>query len=704
MNSKKYRIALVGNPNSGKTTLFNILTGSRQHVGNWSGVTVEKKEGYFEYRGVLYEVVDLPGVYGLSPNSLEERIARDFIINEKPDLIINIIDGTTLERSLYLTSQLIDSHSRIILAINMCDEVEAKGIEINIEKLKTLLKFSVVPIVAKKEKGIKELLAKIPEVIKESPEDRIHINYGEDIERAIKDIECQLECENIKEKIFKRWIALQLLSGEEDLLPQKSPSLIGKLKKSKDYLASIYKEEIWELINDRRLGFINGVIKECVRIKPSLSKKDITETIDNFVLNRFLSFPIFAVILWLTFQLTFSLGGILSYWVDAGISVLINFISISMRDSILKDLIVDGIIAGVGGVLVFLPQIMILFFIIAILEDSGYMARIAFIMDRIMHFLGLHGKSFISLFMGIGCNVPGIMAARTLESEDDRKITIIINPFISCSARLPVYVLITSMFFPKTGGNVIFFIYLIGIFVSIFTAKLLKTFFFKKQSVPFVMELPPYRMPTLKTLLIHMWERGSIFLKKMGGVILVGSILIWTLGYFPRQVRFPLQIQEFENLTKIEKDVTKKEEMMAQLEKMKNSFQLENSYIGKIGKVISPFFKPLGFSWREGVALLTGFVAKEVVVSTLSVLYASGEEEKDKLKNRMMENGFNQSSAFAFLLFVLLYMPCVATLAAIFRETNSLKWTAFSVFYGIFVAYAIAFLFSKANIFLSFLL
>ncbi|MGC8771575.1 MAG: ferrous iron transport protein B [Brevinematia bacterium] len=666
---KKYKIALVGNPNSGKTTLFNLLTGSRQHVGNWAGVTVEKKEGFFEYKGIQFEVIDLPGIYGLSANTIEEKIARDYIIEEKPDLIINIVDGTTLERSLYLTSQLIDSHSRMILAINMLDEVVDKGIKIDIKKLQNLLKFPVIPIVAKKEKGIKELLDILLNSLDQRHEDRIHINYGEDIENAISEIECKLNCyPELTGEYFARWIAIELLS-ESDIknILEKSKEyceIIEEVNKHSKALKDIYKEELKEVFNDMRLGFINGLVKECVTIETKFSRIDITDFIDRIVLNKYLSFPIFGIILWLTFQITFDVGGILSNFIENLVGQLSNFIVAIMPDSMLKDLIVDGIIGGVGGVIVFLPQIMLLFLVIAFLEDSGYMARIAFIMDKFMHFLGLHGKSFISMFMGIGCNVPGIMAARVLESEDDRKITALINPFVSCSARLPIYILLCGMFFPKNGGTIIFLIYLTGIFVSIITAKILKTFFFKKESLPFVMELPPYRFPTLKSIAIHMWERASQFLKKMGGVILIGSIIIWALGYFP---------------------------LSSHKERDKTA-QLENSYIGKLGKISEPIFKPLGFNWKETVALITGIVGKEVVVSTLSVLYNTKDDSED-LKLKMQSDGVDKTTALSFMIFVLLYVPCIATIAAILRETNSVKWTLFSLFYGIFVAYIFAFLF-----------
>ncbi|MCX7820564.1 MAG: ferrous iron transport protein B, partial [Brevinematales bacterium] len=635
------------------------------------------KEGFFEYEGVLFEVIDLPGIYGLSASTIEEKIARNYIIEEKPDLIINIVDGTTLERSLYLTSQLIDSHSRMILVINMYDEVKDKGISIDTQKLEKLLKFPVVPIIAKREKGIDDLLKILLNSTNQRREERIHINYGEDIENSISAIECKLNCHpEITGEYFGRWLAIELLSESDikKILENKKDycDILEEVNKQTKMLKEIYQEDLKEIFNDMRLGFINGLIKECVSVQTGLSKIDITDFIDRIVLNKYLSFPIFGIILWLTFQITFDLGGILSGFIEKMINLLSDFIVLRMSESMLKDLLLQGVIAGVGGVLVFLPQIMLLFLIIAFLEDSGYMARIAFIMDKIMHFLGLHGKSFISMFMGIGCNVPGIMAARVLESEDDRKITALINPFMSCSARLPIYILLCGIFFPENGGTIIFLVYITGILVSIITAKFLKTFFFKKESLPFVMELPPYRLPTLKSIGIHMWERASQFLKKMGGVILFGSIIIWALGYYPLS-------------SHKESDRTK---------------QLENSYIGKLGKLSEPIFRPLGFKWKETVALITGVVGKEIVVSTLSVLYNAKEDDNETLKIKMKEAGIDKSIALAFMIFVLLYVPCIATIAAIFKETNSVKWTLFSLFYGIFVAYIFAFLFKNIGFWL----
>jgi len=697
----KIIVALIGNPNCGKTTLFNLLTGSRQHVGNWPGVTVEKKEGTMNYKGTKIQFIDLPGVYSLTPNSIEEKVTLNYLKDETPDLVVNILDGTTLERSLYLTTELIDMHVRMVLAVNMIDETKAKGIDIQTGKIEVLLGVPVVPIAAKKETGMEALLDTIIESRTQDPEKRVHINYGEDFESAINELECSLSCfPALTGNLSTRWAAIQLLLGTFDDILIKSglpedKELIASTEALRKKLKPVCGDDLDIFKSDRHFGFIMGIMKECViEKKREIEKRDFTEAIDSIFLNKYLSFPIFALILWLTFQLTFVAGSFFSNLIQKGIDLLSMLIVTYMPAGMLKDLFVNGIISGVGGILVFLPQILILFLIIAILEDSGYMARVAFIMDRLMHFLGVHGKSFISIFMGIGCNVPGIMAARTLENEEDRIVTVLINPFMSCSARLPIYILIAGMFFGKFAGTAIFSLYFLGILVAIITAKLLKTVFFRKKSVPFVMELPPYRGPSLKSLLIHMWERASMFLRKMGGVILAGSIIIWALGYFPRlQTNSDTTnnlLAQYSNTT-----VTADKALLkSRISSQQSMEQLEYSYIGRIGKAVEPFFKPLGFSWKEDVAIITGVTAKEIVVSTISVLYG-GREQSSSIKSRMTNEGMKTSTAYGFLVFILLYIPCLATISAVLKETNSLKWTLFSIFYGIGVGYLVSFLMSS---------
>ena len=698
---KQLKVALVGNPNSGKTTLFNALTGARQHVGNWPGVTVEKKEGQLTYKDTQIEVVDLPGIYSLSPSSIEEIVTRNFIIDEKPDVILNILDGTTLERGLYLTAQLIDMKTKLVVAVNMMDEAEKKGIKIDFDQMSELLDAAALPIVAKRESGIEEILERILLTVSETHDKPVKVDYGKDIEDALHTLECAVRCDGELMKRFNsRWLAIAAL--EED--PEAFKSLKSE-ERYKDFfetahklhlqLESIYADELIIEMSDKRYGFVSGIVRECVTLqKRNYNKKDITESIDKVLLNRFLSFPMFALILWFIFQMTFLVGGFFSGLIDSGVGVFSNWLGSIMETGILKDLVINGVVSGVGGVIVFLPQILILFLLIALMEDSGYMARVAFIMDKLMHFLGVHGKAFISLFMGMGCNVPGIMAARTLENEDDRKVAILINPFMSCSARLPVYVLIAGIFFKQSAGNVIFLLYFIGVLVAVLSAKLLKVFFFKKKSVPFVMELPPYRAPSFKSLMIHMWDKSSQFLRKMGGVILVGSVLIWLLGYFPRTESFSPKVtlmqSQLTNAT-VQSDAKVAVSLTNEIQRLKMTEQIENSYIGSMGKAVEPFFKPLGFGWREGVALITGVIAKEIVVSTISVLYGAADEDTETLGVQMKLAGANAASAFAFLVFVLLYVPCIATIAAVWQETNSLKWTLFSVFYGIGIAYVFSF-------------
>ncbi len=693
----KIRIGLLGNPNCGKTTLFNLLTGSRQHVGNWPGVTVERKEGSFTYSGYEFLLIDLPGTYSLVPASLEEKIARDYIINNNVDLILNVVDGTTLERSMVLTTQLLETEIPFIVLINMMDEVIEHGIQINMQKMEGFLKAPVIGISAKKSEGIVPLIKKIIDRSENKPDAKAFVNYGEDIEEAIGEIQCSItpvDC--LPGRYPLRWLSIRILEQDKDIQEMLANS--GVYSDDWKMLEQRHTRKLYELnredtdviLAEKRFGFIKGIIRECVAVKkPPLSRIDLTESIDTIVLNKYFSYPVFALILWGTFQLTFLLGGFFSNILGAGVHLLGNLAATLMPQGILKDLVIEAVISGVGGILVFLPQIMILFLIIAILEDSGYMARVAFIMDRLMHFLGVHGKSFISLFMGIGCNVPGIMAARMLENEDDRKVTVLINPFMSCSARLPIYVLITGMFFSRSAGSVIFFLYILGILAAIVTAKILKTFVFRGVSAPFVMELPPYRTPSVKSLMVHMWERASLFLRKMGGVILAGSIIIWVLGYFPRISGFSGHIEGLETSALEASNPALRISILKEIEMQKSQEQIENSYIGRLGMFIEPFFKPLGFGWKEGVALITGVVGKEIVVSTLSVLYGTGKDDRSVLKGKMESGGMTGPSALAFLVFVLLYIPCLAAISAVRRETNSVPWTLFSIFYGIGVGYLV---------------
>ncbi|HDM75920.1 MAG TPA: ferrous iron transport protein B [Deltaproteobacteria bacterium] len=708
-------IALAGNPNSGKTTIFNNLTGARQKVGNWPGVTVEKKEGMVTFKGHQIKVVDLPGTYSLTAYSVEERVARDFILNNHPDVVVDILDASNLERNLYLATQLIEMGVNLILVLNMADVARSRGIDIDGQLLSQLLGVPVVFTVGKLNEGTQDLLEKVIEVAhqKKDKEKTIYVTYGKEIEEELGKI--SEEIVKAKPKLgshYTRWLSVKLL--ENDPLAVREVKSWGKsgrevldvTQKSREHLEEIYHEDPEILITEQRYGFIQGACREV--IKTSTQKKiDISQKIDLVLTNRLFGFPIFIFFIWAMFQLTFTLGEYPMNWIDSLMSMIQTVVSNLLPAGLLKDLIVNGILAGVGSVIIFLPNILILFFCIALLEDTGYMARAAFLMDRIMHWIGLHGKSFIPMLIGFGCNVPAIMATRTLESERDRILTILINPLMSCSARLPVYVLIAGTFFAGKAGSVIFSIYLLGIVLAILTAQLFSKTILKGMSMPFVMELPPYRVPTLKSLMIHMWDRGVVFLKKMGGVILIGSVIIWALGTFPKnpdinkkysQARKEIEAQYTEKIAEAktpEEQAKIKAELEQALQVLNikiNQERMSKTYLGRIGKVVEPVLKPLGFDWRIGIALLSGFVAKEVVVSTMGVIYSGGEGEKaaeKSLQKALKAEQFNPAKAYAFMAFVLIYTPCLATVAAIRREIGT-KWMIFNVVYSLTLAWVIS--------------
>ncbi len=710
-------IALAGNPNAGKTTLFNQLTGARQKVGNWSGVTVEKKEGVCIHRGQQIKVVDLPGTYSLTAYSVEEIVARDFILEEHPDVVVDVLDASNLERNLYLATQLIELNIRLVFAMNMVDVAQARGIVVDYEHLAKLLGVPIVKTVGTKGEGIDMLLDTVLEVAKDQdPVARhIHINYGPEIEEEIGKIRKALQTDpELSSRYYPRWTAVKLLENDRVVRKRAEESISGdiileQVDKSRKHLQDIFEDDPETLIAESRYGFISGALKETMKLS-AVAKKTLSDRIDSVVTNRVLGFPIFIFFMYLLFQGTFSLGAYPVEWIETGVEFLSGVATKLLPDSNLKDLIIDGVIGGVGGVVVFLPNILILFLGISLLEDTGYMARAAFIMDRVMHSLGLHGKSFIPLLMGFGCNVPAIMAARTLETRRDRLLTILVNPLMSCSARLPVYILLAGAFFPGKEGNVIFSIYFLGIVLAILMGQLFSHTIFKGEAAPFVLELPPYRLPTLKSLLIHMWDKVKVYLQKMGGVVLAFSIVIWFLGAFPKDVSYTRDYQHekdlvLQNLERALSETTdpslakllqdKASEQLAVIERAKNEERLSQSYIGRIGRFIEPILKPLGFDWRLGVSLVTGFVAKEVVVSTMGVLYQAGEEGNTKshgLKNALRKSGLTKVTAFGFMAFVLIYVPCVVTVVTIWRETGSLGWTAFAVSYLLVLAWIVAFL------------
>ncbi|RPH49196.1 MAG: ferrous iron transport protein B [Desulfobacteraceae bacterium] len=716
MSGKKIiTIALAGNPNSGKTTIFNNITGTRQKVGNWPGVTVEKKEGLIQKFGYDLKIVDLPGTYSLTPFSIEEIVARDFVLEESPDVVIDIIDSSNLERSLYLATQFREIDSKVLFALNMADVARSHGTKIDAEKLSTLLDVPVVFTVGNKNEGIDNLLQEAIKLAESAPDEKEkrNVKYSREIEKAILTLQ-----ELIEEKAGNtihynsRWTAIKILENDKIVKERfigkagkAGEEILDEVQALRKNLLMHYDEDPEIVMTDDRYGFIAGIIKE-VQTTSAKERIDISRNIDLVLTNRFIGFPIFIFFIWAMFQLTFSLGAYPTEWIEGGVAHLSSVLSGSLNETLFKDLLVNGIIAGVGSVIVFLPNILILFFCIALFEDTGYMARAAFLMDKIMHLIGLHGKSFIPMLMGFGCNVPAIMAARTLESEKDRILTILITPFMSCSAKIPVYIVLAGTFFAAKAGNVIFAVYLAGIILSILSGRLFRLTLLKGVDAPFVMELPPYRVPMIKSLLIHMWDRSKMFLKKMGGIILIGSVIVWTLSAFPRNIEYSAdysarmdRINESFNIKiaaagEEAKEILRKERIAAIgiIQNEMNSERSEKTYMGRIGKFISPFFEPLGIDWRGSVALLTGFFAKEIVVSTLGVLYSVEEpDDGEALKKALLSSGMTPLSALSMMVFVLLYLPCLATIAVIRKETGSFKWTAFSIIYSTSVAWIAAF-------------
>lgn len=716
MKKETITIALTGNPNSGKTTIFNNLTGTRQHVGNWPGVTVEKKVGTVIHNGHQLRVVDLPGTYSLTAYSIEEIVARRFLVDSKPDVVVDIVDASNLERNLYLATQLIEMGVKLILALNMADVAQARGHQIDADSLGTLLGVPVVFTIGTKNQGTQDLLDKVLEVVedRDTVSRHIHISYGHELEKEIKKIQDVIwQDPSIGERFSTRWLAVKLLENDEAVqdrvrsLGEIGEQILAQAKASRERLREFYKDDAEMVLTDQRYGFIGGALKEVLKVSGA-TKFDLSRQVDLILTNRIMGFPIFIFFIWAMFQLTFTLGAYPMEWIDAGVSWTGAVVTVLLPAGLLQDLLVNGIIAGVGSVIIFLPNILILFFCIALFEDTGYLARAAFIMDRVMHIIGLHGKSFIPLLMGFGCNAPAIMATRTLESERDRLLSILINPLISCSARLPVYILLAGTFFGASAGNVIFSIYALGIALAIAMGKLFSVTLFRGDIAPFVMELPPYRAPTLKSLIIHMWDRSQIFLRKMGGVILVGSILVWVLGSFPRSADLHRgQAMEKGTTTGSQQRVINRGESQQPLlpstperdlnksDQNSEMARLENSFLGKLGHLIHPIFAPLGFDWRTSVAVLTGFVAKEIVVSTLGVLYAAGadvNEESEALRRSLRASGMTPLGAYALMAFVLIYIPCLATVAVIRRETNSWKWTGFSIGYSLALAWGVSFI------------
>ena len=724
---RSINVALVGNPNCGKTSLFNFASGAHERVGNYSGVTVDAKEGYAEFEGYRFHIVDLPGTYSLSAYSPEELYVRKQIVEHTPDISINVIDASNLERNLYLTTQLIDMHLRVVCALNMFDETERRGDRIDHQKLGQLLGIPMIPTVFTSGRGV-ELLFHIiinmyegvdyidnkgnlnPEVAEEiknwhdeyhkessvqnHDEDfasghrpknnvfrHIHINHGPYIEQGIRDIQKHLKTDDdIRQRYSTRYLAIKLLEKDKEIEHYVS-ELKGckKALEARDMAAAIIKEEMKEdsetAIMDAKYGFIHGALEEAKY--QTGTKKDtyqMTHTLDAIITHKWLGFPLFILFLFLMFEVTFTLGQYPMDWIDAGVGAVSDWMNNLLPDGPVKAMIVDGAIAGVGAVIIFLPQILILYTFISFMEDSGYMARAAFIMDKLMHKMGVHGKSFIPLIMGFGCNVPAVMATRTIESYRSRLITMLVLPLMSCSARLPIYIMIIGTFFAVKYQSIIMIsLYAIGIVLAVLMSRIFSKWVVKGDDTPFVMELPPYRFPTTKAIARHTWEKGKQYLKKMGGIILVASIIVWALGYFPHDESLPVQKQQ------------------------------EQSYIGRIGKAIEPIFRPQGFDWKLDVSLIAGVGAKEIVASTMGVIYANDEKVADdaavdrteryaNLRQKMEADGITPLIAFAYLLFVLIYFPCIATIAAIKGETGSWRWATFAACYTTLLAWFVSML------------
>ncbi len=671
-------IALVGNPNCGKTSFFNRATGLREHVGNYSGVTVDAKEAVFKHKGYTIHLMDLPGTYSITEYTPEELFVRSYITERHPDIVLNVVDASNLERNLFLTTQLIDMNIRVVMALNMYDELSREGAVLDYPYLGHLLGFPIVPTTASQGEGIEEVLNKIIEVFEDKNDisRHIHINYGTEIEQAIDRLKAVIvPNKNITDRFAPRYLAIKMLEDDRiirDVLSVSAnyPEIEEVTRREISRLEKEYKEDTRTIITNAKYGFIRGALKETYTVGDK-DKRQLTSAIDTVLTHHWFGFPVLLLFMWVMFQATFSLGSYPMEWIQEGVDALGSWVAGVMAPGPLTDLIVDGVIAGVGGVIVFLPNILILFFFISLMEDTGYMARAAFIMDKLMHKIGLHGKSFIPLLIGVGCNVPAIMATRTLESRRERLLTMLIIPFMSCSARLPVYILMVSAFFPVNQGLILLSIYVIGIGLAILTALLLKKLLFQKVSDPFVMELPPYRMPTMRNTLLHMWNKAGQYLKKMGTIILFASVLIWALGYYPRHAEYAKQSPE----------------------------QMENSYIGRVGKAIEPVIKPLGFDWKMGVSIITGLAAKEIVVSSMGILYhvPDAEENVQVLATNLQQQRdvaghpvFTPLVAYCFMLFVLIYFPCMAVIAAIRKEAGG-RWALFTIFYTTSLAWLVAF-------------
>ena len=720
--SKVINVALVGNPNSGKTTIFNHASHSKERVGNYGGVTVDAKEAKFVHKGYTFNLVDLPGTYSITSYTPEELYVREHLINALPDVVLNIVDTSSLERNLYLTTQLIDMDIKVVLALNMWDEFEEKKDSFDYTRLGKMIGIPMVPTVGSKGRGITDLFEKIIDVYndKDPIVRHVHINYGNLIEQSISKLQDQLRKEDQAEiinKVAPRYLAIKLLEQDEEELKRISGWKIEKelkklaLEEVKE-IELLRKDTVETVITDAKYGFIEGALKETLKPAPLKDKLNKSRRIDHIVTSKLFSYPIFLLAIWATFQATFIIGDYPMQWIEQLISWLDVQLSSILPDGMIKDLLVDGILGGVGGVIVFLPNILILFFFITVMEASGYMARVAFIVDKLMHKIGLHGKSFVPMIMGFGCNVPAIMATRTIESKSDRLVTMLIIPFMSCSARYPVYILLIGAFFDSYQGTILFSIYLFGILLSGIVAWMLKKTMFKQQTIPFVMELPPYRVPSLRSILKQTWFKGEQYLKKMGTVILLASMIIWALGYFPLgskiDTEYDTKIVALETSSislNMDSNTDENEAVINTLELERQKLKQENSFIGRLGKFIEPIIKPLGYDWKMGVSLIAGSAAKEIVISTMGVLYQTnpGATENVSLISKLQKATYHDGPkkgqavysplvAMSFMLFILIYFPCIAVIAAINHESGKWKWSLFLAVYTTALAWLVAFI------------
>lgn len=715
------RVALVGNPNCGKTSLFNVASGSHEHVGNYSGVTVDAKEGRFEYKGYKFVLVDLPGTYSLSAYSPEELYVRKNLIDNVPDVVINVVDASNIERNLYLTAQVIDMNLRVVMALNMYDEFKDKGDELDIKQLGYLLGMPVCPTVSRDGTGIPELFDTVIKIYTQSDPKlarHIHINHGAELEKSIDRIKLLLQKnQSLRDKYSTRYLAIKYLEDDKDIekiidaLPNRDEIISARVIEEQRIIDLLHTNTESAIV-DAKYAFIQGALAETYRPhQDTTPRKTVTDKIDAIVTNKWMAFPIFIAVLYLIFQTTFAVGDYPMQWIDWFVGKFGEFVAMFMADGWLKDLVVDGIISGVGSVLVFLPNILILYFFISLMEDSGYMSRAAFIVDKLMHKIGLHGKSFIPMVMGFGCNVPAIMATRAIESRKSRMITIAIIPFMSCAGRLPIFVLLAGAFFPHNAALVLLGIYLLGIVLAILSAIVLSKFV-KDDDLPFVMELPPYRIPTAKAIWRHTWEKGKQYLQKMATTILVCSVIIWFLGYFPKNKELMATQEEYATLAQtpagrlsanaddvdVNAATATKKDLMTRIDSL-YAYQQENSYIGQLGRMVSPALDPLGFNWKMDVGLLTGIAAKELVVSTLGVMYSEGAKvseghdmSEDTQLQSALVNDVTPAAALSFMVFILLYFPCVATFVAIKNETGKWRWAVACCAYTMAVAWIMSFI------------